>query len=45
MTVLKGTSPSIATALVMAGVERCMWSMVGAKALAAMPAHGDMAVG
>ncbi|GJN05510.1 hypothetical protein PR202_ga23141 [Eleusine coracana subsp. coracana] len=39
--VFNGRSPNIASALTMAGEEKCMWSMAGAKALASLPTLGE----
>ncbi|GJN13318.1 hypothetical protein PR202_gb00010 [Eleusine coracana subsp. coracana] len=42
--VFNNVSPSIATALILAGDERFLWDMAGAKALAALPVHGGTAM-
>lgn len=38
-------APSIATALIMAGEEKCMWDVAGARALSGLPVQGEVAVG
>ncbi|GJN04371.1 hypothetical protein PR202_ga21915 [Eleusine coracana subsp. coracana] len=43
--VFNGTSPNIATTLIMAGDEKCMLSLAGAKALTALPIHSGVAGG
>ncbi|GJN41123.1 hypothetical protein PR202_gn00453 [Eleusine coracana subsp. coracana] len=39
--VFNGRSPNIASALTMAGEEKCLWSLAGAKAPAGLPTLGE----
>ncbi|GJN04267.1 hypothetical protein PR202_ga21800 [Eleusine coracana subsp. coracana] len=42
--VINGVSPSIATLLILAGDDKCLWlcGMAGAKAITVLPAHGGV---